>query len=78
MSNNSDPIPDKIKDQMKMFLDAYDKSKELHSGDAGKAKAWLLEPNTCFFNASPLHWILGGKGQGIIDFLDERMGEEEK
>ena len=42
--------------------------------DANKAFVWMGTPNDIFFQESPCNWILANKGQGVIQFLEERLG----
>lgn len=64
-------IPDEIKEHINTLFDAYDKLKELYH-DSDKARAFLFEPNSCFFETSPLHWIIVGRGDAVLDFIEER------
>lgn len=41
--------------------------------DKEKAINWLRMPNQFFFNRAPIDWIVQGKGDIILNWLEERV-----
>ena len=54
-------------------MQVQDLAYEVFDGDTEKANDWLLEPNSYFFNNSPIEYILLGNGQAVLDSLRERL-----
>lgn len=43
--------------------------------DEAKATQWLDEPNDLFFGWSPAEMIVGGRGDSVVETLQEWAGE---
>lgn len=64
----------KLIKRIKSLVMATDIAYELFDKNIKETAAWLMSPNTVLFGESPFDVCMRGEGEGLINWLNQRLG----